>query len=122
MKFKASHFLKLSFLLLFSCAFFISKGKPHSPAYQNKQHNTVLSKAFRSENLPVNPLIKFNLIGGNQEAIRQVHKTTNPVYTAYLLPQNATTCIKYFNFFSGYNDHRHTLQNADFLFPFHVFW
>ncbi|MDB5156389.1 MAG: hypothetical protein JWR50_1096 [Mucilaginibacter sp.] len=121
MKLNLSHFLKLSILLLFCCSFFVGKGKPSAPAYQNNQHTT-LSKAFRSENLPINPFIKFNIIGSNQEAIRQVHKINNPVYTAYLVSQNTTTCLKYFNFFSGYNDHRYTLQNADLLFPFHVFW
>ncbi len=121
MKLKIGHFLKLSFALLLCCAFFISKGKSHAPAYQNN-HHTTLSKAFHTENIPCNPFIKFNLIGGNQEAIRQVHKGANPVFAAYLIPQSDNTCLKYFNFFSGYNDHRYTLQNADLLFPFHGFW
>jgi hypothetical protein len=121
MKFEVKHFLKISALLLLCCSFLIGKGKTIDPAYQSTKHTT-LSKAFRSDNSPVNPFIKFNLIGGNQEAIQQVHKTNNPVYTAYLLPQSTTTCIRYFNFFSGYNDHRYTFQNADFLFPFHGFW
>jgi hypothetical protein len=121
MKLEFKHFLKSITLLLLCCAFFASKGKALAPSYQNSK-NTTISKAFRSENLPINPFIKYNLIGGNQEAIRQVHKVNNPVFSAYLLPQTTTSCIKYFNFFSGYNDHRYTLQNADFLFPFHVFW
>jgi len=121
MKFEVKHFLKLSALLLLCCTFFISKGKTIDPAYQNSKHTT-LSKAFNTNSSPINPFIKFNLIDGNQEAIRQVHKTNSPVFTAYLLPQSTSTCVRYFNFFSGYNDHRYTLQNADFLFPFHVFW
>jgi hypothetical protein len=121
MKFEVKHFLKSITLVLLCCAFFVSKSKPLAPSYQNTKTTTV-SKAFRSGNLPINPFIKFNIIGGNQEAIRQVHKVNNPVFAAYLLPQAASACIKHFNFFSGYNDHRYTLQNADFLFPFHVFW
>ncbi|MCC8424795.1 hypothetical protein [Mucilaginibacter sp. UR6-11] len=121
MKLELKHFLKSITLLLLCVAFFAGKSKPLAPSYQNNKHTTI-SKAFRNENVPANPFIKFNLIGGNQEAIRQVHKVNNPISTAYLSPQSGTACIKHFNFFSGYNDHRYTLQNADFLFPFHVFW
>ncbi|GAA4101051.1 hypothetical protein [Mucilaginibacter panaciglaebae] len=121
MRFDTKHFLKLSILLLVCWAFFTGQAKPFASAYQHN-HNTKISRVFRAYNLPANPLIKFNLAGNNQEAIRQLHKVNSPVYAAYLVPQNATACIRYFNFFSGYNDHRYTLQNADFLFPFHVFW
>ncbi|MES2378334.1 MAG: hypothetical protein V4553_17210 [Bacteroidota bacterium] len=121
MEFKASHFLRSFVLLLLCCVFFASQGKSNAPAYKDNKNSTV-SKAFRNDSAPVSPLIKFNLLAGNQEAIRQVHKTSNPVFSAYLLPQTITTCVKCFNFFSGYNDHRYTLRNADFLFPFHAFW
>ncbi|WP_214073721.1 hypothetical protein [Mucilaginibacter sp. dw_454] len=114
--------MKLFLLLLLCCAFFTGKAAPAGHAYQN-DHNTKISKVLGAQNLPANPFIKFNLIGGNQEAIRQVHnKVNSPVYTAYLATQTANTCIRYFNFFSGYNHHRYSLRNADFLFPFHVFW
>jgi hypothetical protein len=121
MEFKARHFLRSFILLLLCCVFYTSQGKPNAPAYKDSKNST-LSKAFRNDNAPINPLIKFNLLAGNQEAIRQVHKTNNPVFSAYLMPQTITTCVRCFNFFSGYNDHRYTLRNADFLFPFHAFW
>jgi len=121
MRFDAKHFLKLSMLLLLCCAFFGAKASPLASASVN-DHNTKVIKLFAAKGQPATPLIKFNLIAGNQEFIRQVHKTTNPVFSAYLAPQATSTCIRYFNYFSGYNDHRYTLQNADFLFPFHVFW
>lgn len=121
MRFDAKHFLKLSILLLLCCAFFGAKASPLASAPVN-DNNTKVIKLFSANGLPVNPLIKFNLITGNQEFIRQVHKTNSPVFSAYLAPQTTTACIRYFNYFSGYNDHRYTLQNADFLFPFHVFW
>jgi hypothetical protein len=121
MEFKVKHILRSLALLLLCCAFFASQGKSSVPAYKDSKNST-LSKAFRSNSTPINPLIKFNLLAGNQEAIRQVHKTSNPVFSAYLMPQTITTCVRCFNFFSGYNDHRYTLRNADFLFPFHAFW
>jgi len=121
MEFKAKHILRSFALLLLCCAFFASMGKSNAPAFKDSKKAT-LSKIFSSTNAPVNPLIKFNLLTGNQEAIRSIHKTSNPVFTAYLMPQAVTTCVKCFNFFSGYNDHRYTLRNADFLFPFHAFW
>jgi len=121
MRFDAKHFLKLSALLLVCCAFFSGEAKPFASACQNN-HTTKISKASRVRASAANPFIKFNLAGNNQEAIRQLHKVNSPVYAAYLVPQNPNTCIRYFNFFSGYNNHRYTLQNADFLFPFHVFW
>lgn len=108
-------------LLLLCCAFFGAKASPLASASIN-DHNTKVIKLFAAKGRPATPLIKFNLIAGNQEFIRQVHKTTNPVFSAYLAPQAISTCIRHFNYFSGYNDHRYTLQNADFLFPFHVFW
>ncbi|MGF7079499.1 hypothetical protein ABIB50_001842 [Mucilaginibacter sp. UYCu711] len=115
------NFIKLFFLLLFCCSFFASKSNPHAPENQTKK-STFYSKVYGSTTCPFAPFIKFTLVDNNQEAIRQVHKTTNPVFTFYLLPHKTTTCVKYFNFFSGYNDHRYTLRNADFLFPFHAFW
>ncbi len=121
MEFKARHILKSFVLLLLCCVFYTSQGKSNTPVYKDSKNST-LSKAFRNDNAPVNPLIKFNFLAGNREAIPHVHKTSNPVFTPYLIPQTATTCVRCFNFFSGYNDHRYTLRNADFLFPFHAFW
>jgi hypothetical protein len=121
MRFDAKYFLRLSMLMLLCCAFFSARATPLASAVQNDS-NTKVIKLFAANNLPATPLIKFNLIAGNQEFIRQVHRTNSPVFTAYLVAQSTNTCIRYFNYFSGYNDHRYTLRNVDFLFPFHVFW
>jgi len=121
MTFDAKHFLRLSILLLLCCTFFAGTARSFASARQNNHHTKVF-KSFRAYNLPANPFFKINLAGNNQEAIPQLHKVNSPVYAAYLVPQNATTSIRYFNFFSGYNDHRYTPQKADFLFPFHGFW
>ncbi|MFD2872582.1 hypothetical protein ACFS5N_08895 [Mucilaginibacter ximonensis] len=120
MRFDLKHILKLSGLMLLCCAFFCAKAAP-VPAAVN-DNNAKVIKLHSANNQPATPLIKFNLIAGNQEFIRQVHKTNSPVFTAYLATPTTNTCIRYFNYFSGYNNHRYTLQNADFLFPFHVFW
>lgn len=121
MRFDAKYFLRIFVLLLLCCAFFGATATPHASAYQN-DHSAKISKVLNAENLPASPFIKFNLMGVNQEALRQVHRTNTTTFTAYLVPQSTNTCIRYFNYFSGYNDHRYTLRNADFLFPFHVFW
>lgn len=108
-------------LLLLCCAFFCAIATPRALAPLNN-HHTKITKVFAAQQLPANPLIKFNLMGSNQEGMRQFHKVNSTVYTAFLAPQNTSTCTRYFNYFSGYNDHRYTLPNADFLFPFHGFW
>jgi hypothetical protein len=121
MEFKASHILRSFILLLLCCAFFASQGKSSVPAY--KHHKTpTLSKAFGSDTAPVNMLIKFSLLTGNHHAIRLVQKTGSHLFAAFLQSQTITTCVRCFNFFSGYNDHRYKLRNIDFLFPFHGFW
>lgn len=121
MRFDLKHILKLSMLMLLCCTFLGAKASPLASAVAN-DNNTKGIKLHSASSQPATPLIKFNLMAGNQEFIRQVHKTNSPVFTAYLAPQTTNTCIRYFNYFSGYNNHRYTLQNADFLFPFHVFW
>jgi hypothetical protein len=119
MEFKASHILRSLILLLLCCTFFISKGKSIAPAYKN----TTISKVTSSADVMANPLVKFHTFVRAQAAIRLAHKNSNPFFSAFLLPQSITTaCVRCFNFFSGYNNHRYKLRNVDFLFPFHGFW
>jgi|GEM_PF-3605028 len=121
MKFDAKHFLKLFMMMLLCCTFLSSRGTSLASS-STGNHHTKITKVFEAKNFRTNPLIKFNLAGNNQEVLRQVHKVSNTVYTPYLASQSINICIRHFNYFSGYNDHRYTLQSTDFLFPFHGFW
>ena len=109
--------------MLLCCTIFNSKSIAHGADYHHKRA-TISFKAnsLKSNALPDNPYVTYNILEGNQVITQQVHRTVHTVHIAYLQSYSFSACIKCLNFFSGNNNDGHSLSNKILLFPFHAFW